>query len=189
MTNSVSARAGVLFAALSLLGALLIGGSVIGAGPAAAHSGVTGSSPDSGASLDRSPGVVSVTFNEDLRPEYATLKVVGPDGRFWQQGEPTVDGPTISVPVNALGPAGEYKINFRVTSADGHPVQGQRTFTLTVAGDGQPGPVADEIDVADSSSGFPVWAIVLIVVAVLLVLAGVLVAVLRGTNRGRGSSN
>lgn len=164
--------------------ALLVGFFGVGlaaAGPAAAHSGVISSSPASGAELDRSPGEVSVTFNEELRAEYATLLVIGPDGHFWQQGDPVVSGRTVSVPVNALGPVGEYKVNFRVTSADGHPVQGQRTFTLTVAGDGQPGALADaeELAVTDEGSGFPVWAIVLIVVVVLLVIAGAVVLVLR----------
>ena len=37
-----------------------------------------------------------------------------------------------------LGPVGVYQVNYRVTSADGHPVTGQRTFRLTVAGTGTP---------------------------------------------------
>ena len=179
---SVSRRASstVLATVLALLVGVM-GVGWLGAGEAAAHSGVVSSSPTGGAQLDRSPGEVSVTFNENLRAEYATLLVIGPDGRFWQQGEPVVDGRTISVPVNALGPVGEYKVNFRVTSADGHPVQGQRTFTLTVAGDGQPGELADaeELAVPDEGGGFPVWAIVLIVVAVLLVIAVAMVLALR----------
>lgn len=164
-----------LVAVLTLLAALL------GTGPASAHSAAVGSSPENGAQVDRSPGEVSVTFNEDLRQEYAVLKVVGPDNHFWQQGEPTVAGPVVSVPVNALGPVGEYKVNFRVTSADGHPVQGQRTFTLTVAGDGQPGPLADaeELAVTGDDGGFPLWGIIVLVVVGLLVVAGVLALVLR----------
>lgn len=172
---------------VAMLGVLVVLlAAVCGAGPAAAHSGVVGSSPEQGAQLDRSPGTVSVTFNEDIKPQYALLKVVGPDKKFWQQGEPTVSGRTLSVPVNALGPAGRYDVNFKVTSADGHPVQGQRSFELTVAGDGVPGPVADPqtLAITNDDHGFPVWAIVLIAVAVLVVIAGGLVLVLR--RRGAG---
>jgi len=159
----------LLLSMFALLAALL-------AGPAAAHSAATGSNPEDGANLDASPGTVSVTFNEDIKPDFAVLKVVGPDGRFWQQGEPTVEGPVVSVPVNELGPVGEYKINFRVTSADGHPIQGQRTFTLTVAGDGQPGEVADaaEVEGPEESSGINAWwfiAPALVIVAIAAVFA------------------
>lgn len=177
-----SRRSAVRFSALSaVVAALALVVALLGAGPAAAHSAAVGSSPENGAQLDRSPGEVSVTFNEDLRDEYGVLKVVGPDGHFWQQGEPTVSGPVISVPVNALGPVGEYKVNFRVTSADGHPVQGQRTFTLTVAGDGEPGPLADaeELAVTGDDGGFPLWGIIVLVVVALVVVAGVIVLALR----------
>lgn len=184
MTNPASART-LSVRRIPLLAALLtvlaLTGALLGAGPASAHSAVVGSSPENGAEVDRSPGVVSITFNEDLRPEYAVLKVVGPDGNFWQQGDPTVQGRVISVPVNALGPTGEYQVNYRVTSADGHPVQGQRTFTLTVAGNGQPGAKADAdtLSIKNEDHGFPVWGIVLIIIAALVVIGGGLAVALR----------
>lgn len=179
MTISVpSMRRGVLAPVLVVLAMVA---ALTCAAPAWAHSAAVGSSPADGASIDRSPETVTVTFNEDLRPAFAELKVVGPDGNFWQRGEPTVEGRTVSVPVGELGPAGEYKVNYRVTSADGHPVQGQRVFTLTVAGSGQPGAAATQSDVDGPADdhGFPVWAIVLIVLAVLLVLAVVAAVLLR----------
>ncbi|MFT3716024.1 MAG: copper resistance protein CopC [Gordonia sp. (in: high G+C Gram-positive bacteria)] len=154
-------------AVLTLLVAIL---GLSTAGPASAHSAVVGSSPEDGAKLDRSPGTVSIEFNEDLQPEYAILKVVGPDRHFWQQGDAVVTANTVSVPVNGLGPVGEYKINYRVTSKDGHPVQGQRVFELTVAGTGQPGPLADpEETKAPGSAGVNPWwfiAPALVVVAI-----------------------
>ena len=163
-----SAVVAVMIAVVALLGGLV-------AGPASAHSARTGASPEDGASISTAPDRVTLTFNEDLQEAYATLKVVGPDGNFWQKGEPVIDGRNIWVGVDGLGPAGEYKVNYRVTSADGHPVQGQTTFTLTTAGDGTPGEAvpADYQAPDESSGGFPVWAIVLIVVVVLLVLGGV----------------
>jgi len=169
-------RRGLLVVLVSLVVAAL---TALVAAPASAHSAATGSSPENGSSIDSSPGTVSVTFNENLQDDgFAVLVVVGPDGHYWHDGEPTIDGRTISVPVGELGPTGEYKVNYRVTSADGHPVQGQRTFTLTQAGDGTPGPVADDVDTTGDGDGFPVWAIVVIVVVVLLVLGGAAAAVL-----------
>ncbi|MFT3660032.1 MAG: copper resistance protein CopC [Gordonia sp. (in: high G+C Gram-positive bacteria)] len=171
-------RPSVRLLAAALTGALLLLGTFFG-GVAAAHSGATGSSPEDGAKVDRSPGVVSVTFNENLRSEFAYLTVVGPDGRLYQQGEPTVEGSKVSVPVNGLGPAGTYEINFRVTSADGHPVTGQRRFELTVAGDGQPGELAEPDAAFADDSSTPVWAVVLIGVALVLAVTGAVVAVIR----------
>ncbi|GAC58793.1 putative copper resistance protein [Gordonia hirsuta DSM 44140 = NBRC 16056] len=178
-SSSIRSR---LASSLGVIFALVLSALLAGAGVAAAHSAAVGSSPEDGATLDRSPGTVSVTFNEDLRPEYAILKVVGPDDHFWQQGEPTVEGRTISVPVGPLGPVGEYLVNFRVTSADGHPVQGQRRFTLTVAGDGTPGARADAADRENPAGdgGSLVWLwVVLGVVAVLVIAGGAAVALRR----------
>ena len=77
-----------------------------------------------------------LTFNEPMQEQFAVLTVVGPDGNFWQDGKATVDGPRLSVVLRPLGPVGTYTVNYRITSADGHPVEGQRRFTLTVAGTG-----------------------------------------------------
>ena len=79
---------------------------------------------------------MSVTFNEALQESFASLTVVGPDGNLWSKGDPAVEGPTVSAELGDLGPAGVYTIAFRVTSADGHPVSGTRTFTLTQDGVG-----------------------------------------------------
>ncbi|MFT4088428.1 MAG: copper resistance protein CopC [Gordonia sp. (in: high G+C Gram-positive bacteria)] len=158
------------WAVLLVLAAFVLTAGVF-AGPASAHSRATGSTPADGAKVDRSPGTVSITFNEDLQETYAVLKVVGPDGHFWQQGDATVSGRTVSVPVNALGPVGVYKVNYRVTSADGHPVEGQRTFELTVAGNGQPGAAADDWQ-PKTDDGIKAWWFIVPAVVVVLAVAG-----------------
>ncbi|GEE01135.1 copper resistance protein C [Gordonia spumicola] len=145
------------------------------AGPAAAHSALTGASPEKGASIETAPDKVTLTFNEDLQPAFATIKVVGPDNHFWQTSEPVIDGRTASVSLSGLGPVGTYQVNYRVTSADGHPVSGQTTFTLTKAGTGTPGEAvpADYQAPEESGHGFPVWGVVLIIAAAVLLIGGV----------------
>lgn len=123
---------------------------------ASAHSALVGSDPADGASVAVGPPTVTLTFNEPLQESFPALTVVGPDRNYWQEGEPTVTGRTISTSLRELGPAGEYLINYRVTSADGHPVEGQLRFTLTAAGQGTPGASVDS-DTSSSSSGIPVW--------------------------------
>ncbi|EGD54252.1 copper resistance CopC family protein [Gordonia neofelifaecis] len=172
-----------VFAVFAAAAALLVG---LVAGPASAHSALVGSSPEQGAKIATAPDKVTLTFNEDLKSSYAVLKVVGPDNHFWQQGEPTVDGTEMSVALNGLGPAGEYKVNYRVTSADGHPVEGQTTFELTAAGTGTPGPVADDWQPDTSHDGLGGWAIAGIVIGAIGVIAlvvGVLVLMITRSRR------
>ncbi|MCW2550819.1 MAG: copper resistance protein CopC, partial [Mycobacterium sp.] len=74
-----------------------------------------------------------------------------------------------------LGPTGRYTVNYRVTSADGHVVNGAWSFDLTVAGTGTPGPKVAQS--ADEPDGVPVWPFV--AVAAVIVGAGAWLAVWR----------
>ncbi|WP_137722807.1 copper resistance CopC family protein [Prescottella subtropica] len=138
--------------------------TMLGVGTAAAHSAVIGSTPENGAEIASAPDRVSLQFNEALQEKFASLTVVGPDGNLWAKGEPTVAGDAISVPLEGLGPVGEYTIAFRVTSADGHPVSGTRTFTLTQEGTGTPGPKAggqsSDSESGESGSNLLIWVFV-----------------------------
>ncbi|HMS76404.1 copper resistance protein CopC [Gordonia sp. (in: high G+C Gram-positive bacteria)] len=162
-------------AVLLLLLAALLG--VASAGTAAAHSSLKSSVPAEGAQLSAGPPEVVLTFNEPMQEQFAVLTVVGPDGNFWQDGKATVDGPRLSVVLRPLGPVGTYTVNYRITSADGHPVEGQRRFTLTVAGTGTPG--ASASDESDSGNGVPVWPFVVGAVVVIGTGVGAMVAMSR----------
>ncbi|WP_405487534.1 copper resistance protein CopC [Nocardia sp. NBC_00511] len=166
-------------------GLLITGFALLGGGVADAHSVPVSSSPANGAQVDSSPGTASVTFNENLQTAYPSMTVSGPDGNLWSKGDPKVEGPTISIEVGELGPVGEYKIAYRVTSADGHPVSGTRTFTLTKAGNGTPGPRADAKAKSGGGSdgGVPLW--VFIAGAVVLFGGGLAFALLGGRSKQR----
>ncbi|MFE5707502.1 copper resistance protein CopC [Rhodococcus koreensis] len=138
------------------VGLLTMLASMLGAGTALAHSVVISSTPENGAEIASGPERVSVTFNEALQESFASLTVVGPDGNLWTKGDPVVEGPTVSAELGELGPAGVYTVAFRVTSADGHPVSGTRTFTLTQEGTGTPGAAADSSG-ESGSGGVPLW--------------------------------
>ncbi|MFD1812259.1 copper resistance CopC family protein [Rhodococcus gannanensis] len=160
--------------AVTLLTALA---ALFGVGVAGAHSAVVGVDPETGSSIAAGPEQVTVTFNEPLQTSFAALTVVGPDGNLWSKGDPTVSGPTISVPVGELGPVGEYTIAYRVTSADGHPVSGTSTFTLTEEGGGTPGAAAgSSSESSDDSGSIPLWPFV---VAGVVVFGGGLAFALR----------
>ncbi|WP_068279851.1 copper resistance CopC family protein [Aldersonia kunmingensis] len=154
-------------------------GALLGAGPAAAHSVVVSSEPPNGERVESGPDRASVTFNEALQESFAALTVTGPDGNLWSNGEPAVQGATVSVGLGELGPVGDYTVAYRVTSADGHAVTGTRTFTLTQEGSGTPSATTEATD--DSDDGLPIWPFV--VVAVVL-FAGGLAFVLRKPKNG-----
>ncbi|WP_035720243.1 copper resistance CopC family protein [Gordonia shandongensis] len=157
--------------AFAVVSAMLAVLAAVVAGPAAAHSALVESNPAQDAQLDAAPDRVVLTFNEELKSSYPVLKVVGPDNNFWQRGEPSVSGRDMSVALDGLGPVGTYKVNYRVTSADGHPVEGQVTFELTKAGTGTPGPVADDWEPETDEGGLSGLAITGIVVGIVVVLA------------------
>jgi methionine-rich copper-binding protein CopC len=162
-------RAGLLLAAMVLTATLT-------AQTAFAHAWRVSTEPADNATLTTGPARVSATFNERLQTAFAAMTVVGPDGNVWSTGEPTVQDAIVGIGVRALGPAGTYTVNYRVTSADGHVVSGSWSFRLTVPGTGTPGPGA----AATATSGnIPVWPFV--VVATALVAAGALWAVRRRT--------
>lgn len=134
---------------------------------ASAHATRISTDPVPDAALAAGPQRVSATFNEQLQTTFAAMTVVGPDGNLWSAGEPTVQGAVVGIALRALGPAGTYTVNYRVTSADGHVVSGSWSFRLTVPGTGTPGPPAAG---PDGGGALPVWPFV--AVAVALVAAG-----------------
>lgn len=152
---------------------------LFGAGVAAAHNVLVHSDPADGATVTSGPARVTLTFNLPVRQGFSEMTVVGPGGSFWQDGDPKVDGNTVSVGVRPLGPAGRYDIGYRIVSDDGHPVSGTLSFTLAAPGTGTPAPPGQAGSTADTSApsdGPPVWPWA---VAVAVVLVGGVLLVLR----------
>jgi methionine-rich copper-binding protein CopC len=148
------------------------------AAPASAHNSLTGSNPADKATLDTGPAQVVLTFDQPVQEGEGlnSVAVTGPDGTLWQDGPATVDSNVVTAPVRELGPKGVYTIGYRVVSADGHPVSGELTFTLTTAGDGTPAPETTRNSAGGGSDGggVPVW--VWLAGAVVLLGVGLFVA-------------
>jgi methionine-rich copper-binding protein CopC len=142
-------------AVVALLLAAVAFAPTLTAGAAGAHAARVSVDPADHASVSTGPGLVSATFNEDLQTTFAAMTVVGPDGNLWSAGSPAVHGTVVSVGVRPLGPVGDYTVNYRVTSADGHVVSGSWSFRLTAAGTGTPGPGAQPA--GDSPYEVPAW--------------------------------
>ncbi|UOE42777.1 copper resistance CopC family protein [Agromyces larvae] len=116
------AAAGAAVCAAALL-------AVAPAAPAAAHNSITSTSPADGETVTTQPGEVSLTTSDELLDLGSgnVIDVVGPDGLHYATACATVTGSDASVPL-ALGKAGEYTVEWRVVSADGHPIAGEFAF-------------------------------------------------------------
>jgi methionine-rich copper-binding protein CopC len=153
--------------------------------PASAHNTLISSSPKNSAQLESGPDQIELKFDLPVQNGQGlnSIAVTGPNNDHWEAGPAVVASNVVTAPLRPLGPAGVYKIGYRVLSADGHPVSGELSFTLTKAGTGTPGPaIADSSQVGGSapgqgssgSGGVPIW--VWIGGAVVLLAAGLVLA-------------
>lgn len=148
--------------------------------PAWAHNTLVSSNPAENASLDAGPPTIVLTFDQPVQEGEGlnSVAITGPDGKEWQGGPAKVDSNVVSAPVRELGPKGVYTVGYRIVSADGHPVSGKVTFTLTTAGNGTPAAVSASTGSAapatGENSGLPIW--VWLVGAGVLLGAGLFVA-------------
>ena len=116
--------------------ALTATGTVVATAQAAsAHSVLVSSSPASGATVASAPADVTLTFDENVRAP-AFVVVRGPDGTRADQGSPQILDATVTQPLRPALPAGDYTVDFRVVSADGHPVEEQLSYTVAGAAAG-----------------------------------------------------
>jgi len=110
---------------LLLLGALLVG---VSAGPAQAHAELESSTPADGAVLASAPRTVDLIFGEDIID--AGIQVVAQDsgGTAVPLDKAVAAGPKVSVAWPTTAGAGNYRVSYRVTSQDGHPIDGTISF-------------------------------------------------------------
>ncbi|WP_347403582.1 copper resistance protein CopC [Solwaraspora sp. WMMD406] len=126
------------------MGLLLAGLGVLAAPatPAAAHAVLVTADPVPGSVLGTSPRVVVLTFTEPVRLIDGRLQILAPDGKRINDGEPRVDGATITAGIRIPDqPLGTYLVSYRIISADGHPVGGGYTYSV-----GAPSATVPQVD-------------------------------------------
>ncbi|MEN3305991.1 MAG: copper transport protein [Micromonosporaceae bacterium] len=108
-----------------LLLVALVGGLgmlACGAAPASAHAGLVRTSPVQGSVVQSAPTEVDVTFSEHVTPVTGKVKVISPQSTDIANGQVTVAGRVLHIPVRSDVPRGTYLVSYRVISADSHPV-------------------------------------------------------------------
>lgn len=100
-------------------------------GSASAHAVLVSSEPAPFAVLDAPPDEVVLHFNEPVGTVFASVRVLAADGTEVAAIRPS-HGASRSTVAAALAPLAEgtWVVVWRVTSADGHPVQGSFTFRI-----------------------------------------------------------
>ena len=97
-----------------------------------AHAVLIGTEPVAGAVLDVSPEEIILRFNESVSTAFSSVRVINQNGdELWSVKTRHVEGDRTAVRADAGGlEEGTYIVVWRITSADGHPVQGSFTFQV-----------------------------------------------------------
>ncbi|WP_158609669.1 copper resistance CopC family protein [Cellulomonas triticagri] len=193
---------------------LALAGLLLSAGRADAHNALLGTDPADGSTVEAPPAAITLTFDQPAQALGTEVVVLGPDGATVSTGDAQLVDSTV---VQALGtdlPAGAYSVQWRITSADGHPLSGELAFTATAGTapaapveepeattapepdpemttqDVEPSPITETVAPAeelaeDEDAGIAAGTVAAIVVAV-LAAAAVAVFVVRERRRSSG---
>lgn len=101
----------------------------LGAGGASAHNSLRSTDPADGSTVTVVPSQLTLTFDQPALAIGTEIAVLAPDGSLVSAGEPVLVDSSVSQPIEGELPAGTYTVQWRVTSADGHPLSGELSFT------------------------------------------------------------
>ncbi len=168
---------------------LACAGLLLASGPAVAHDQLSGSEPADGATVAQMPEEVTLTFTDNPQGIGSEVQVMDAEGSDWADGEVRIVDNQAIQSLKPGAPEGEYTVNWRVVSADAHPIEGSFTFTAT-GGSAASAVPSQPIDEASpeptenvSDGGFP-WGITIMI----LVLAGLVVAIAVTARKRLGST-
>jgi copper transport protein len=104
------------------------------------HATLLRSTPAANSHILQPPETIRLVFSEAIVPELSQISLIGSDGKA-RLLQVTTDPHDVHILVGRVGsiPAGEYKVPWRILSADGHTVGGSFSFFLQ---SGSPGTIA-----------------------------------------------
>lgn len=118
---------------LVLLLPLLIAAWLVGTGPASAHDELVGSNPAAGTDLHKAPSSLRLTFSDTVHDIGAAIRVEDASGAQLQTGKPAINDTVVIQRLKPSKVPGTVRVVWRVTSADGHPVSGNFTYSVNAA--------------------------------------------------------
>lgn len=179
---------------------------------ASAHDDLISSSPAADSTIDVLPSEIVLTFSADLISggNGTEVRVLDANENLVSDGDPIVEGATVTQPLLAEAASGLYRVQWRVVSSDGHPTAKEFTFTVTnstmatteptpaptesASSSFAPAPTATPTatptltaeDPADAASS-PAWIWILVVLGILVIAAGITLAVILSRRRRSAS--
>jgi copper transport protein len=99
------------------------------------HATLLSSEPAKGSTVTSSPARIRLVFSEEIEPSLGGIRLVGPDGRVVTlkvAGDPHNVSALVG-PVTTPLDAGSWRVEWRIVSEDGHPIDGRFTFTVATA--------------------------------------------------------
>lgn len=97
--------------------------------PAFAHSELTGSNPTDGQTVTKAPDEVSITFSGKIE-KGSDITVTDSQGKEVESNDLTIDNTEMTASFDEPLENDEYKVDWNVLSADGHPVEGTYSFSV-----------------------------------------------------------
>jgi copper resistance protein C len=114
----------ILLVAAALLAVLLPGT------PAWAHTALVSADPTRNATLSKAPTAVTLTFSQELNPDFTTIVLSDTAARRIPASPPAVNDAKGTITIGQPLANGVYTVAYRVVSTDGHTVQDSYTFTV-----------------------------------------------------------
>ncbi|HEY9388766.1 MAG TPA: copper resistance protein CopC [Mycobacteriales bacterium] len=102
--------------------------------PAAyAHAELEATTPTNGQHLAAAPQQVTMRFSERVNLIRNGIQVLDRSGQRRNKADPRTDGGTVVIPLDSGLTDGVYTVNWRVVSADSHPINGAFVFSVGTA--------------------------------------------------------
>lgn len=130
--HGIGGRALGILALLPLAVLAVAAADLVGAQPASAHARLQATTPAAGSAVAAGPSEVVLTFNEPPIGVGTLVRVSGPDDAVVSVGPVRVVDDEVRQTLATGLAGGTYRVDWKVTSDDGHPVSD--TFSFTVAG-------------------------------------------------------
>ena len=125
---------GAVVAALASADAAPVHAAPVHTAPSAPrmHATLLRSEPAKGATIASPPARIYLVFSEEVEPSLGRIRLVGPGGRVVTL-KPTGDPRNVSAMVASVSTplaAGTWRVEWRIVSEDGHPIDGDFTFAI-----------------------------------------------------------
>ena len=136
-----------------------------------AHTVLVSMAPADGSLLTTAPTSIVLTFDQNIQDVGDGVVVRDPNGANVEEGAPVVLNNTVTEKLKPITMPGHYTVDYRVTSADGHPVSKQLGFDYLERGASSPAAAASSTDMG---SGVVIGIVIASVVLVGLALVAVM---------------